>query len=106
MQTRHVVQILGDPHPAFVFIWVIMLFLGLPKGRLQFPDLRLNTELSPMLSLRPCGFANFLLNSIDLSSRLQSFIVTIFLQSTWQPIQFNIVVPSILRLTFTLFVKR
>jgi hypothetical protein len=39
-----------------------------------------------MLSRRQCGFTNFLLNSIDLSSGLQLFIVTIFLQFTWQPI--------------------
>jgi hypothetical protein len=84
VQTGLVVLILGDPHLDFVFIWVIMLFLGLLKGRLQFPGLlqRLNTELSHMMSLRPCGFVNFLLNSINLSTGLQLFIVTIFLQFT------------------------
>jgi hypothetical protein len=85
MQTGQVVQILGDLHPAFVFIWVIMLFLGLPKGRLQSPGLlqRLNTKLSHMLPPRQCGFANYSLNYIGLSSGLQLFIVTIFVQFTW-----------------------
>jgi hypothetical protein len=65
-----------------------------------------NSSTSRCLS-SPCYGPTPLLRRFALfSSRLQSFIVTIFLQSTWQPIQFSIVVPSILRLTFTLFVKR
>jgi hypothetical protein len=47
MQTGQVLWILDDPDPACVFIWMIILFLGLVKGRLQFLGLQLkpSTEL-------------------------------------------------------------
>ena len=108
MQTGLVVLTLDDLHPAFVFIWVTILFLGLPKGRLQFPDRlqKLNTGLLLILWPRRCGSVSFWLSFIDQSSMQLLCIATIFLQSTWRPILFSIDAQSTSRLIFILFVKR
>ena len=102
MQTGQDVQILDDPHPAFVFIWVIILFLGLQKGRIQFPGLQLKQSTDPlhMLWLNRFGCASFLPNFIGLLIELLLSTVTTFQQFIWRPILFIIVARSTLKSTF------
>jgi hypothetical protein len=108
MQTGQDVQTLEDPHLAFVFIWVIILFLSHRKGRLRYPGLRLkrNTGRLRMLLLKQFGYTNYLWNSSAPSSTPLLSTVTTYQPSIWPLIPCSIAIPSTLRSTFTLFRKR
>src|SRR3954469_5251784 len=108
MQTGQVAQTLEGPHPVFVFIWVIILFLGHQKGRLRFLDLRpkQNTGRWLMLLLKLFGFANYLWNFSVLFSMPPLSTATTSRLFTWLLILCSIDVPSTSRSIFILFAKR
>jgi hypothetical protein len=67
MQTRQVVHTLEDPHLVTVFVWVIILFHGLPKATLLFlgPQLKRSIVWWLILWLERFGYVNFSWSYID-----------------------------------------
>jgi hypothetical protein len=87
-------------------ICVIILFHGLPKGKLLFLDPQLKRSICwwLILWLKWFGYVNFLSSCyIDQLCVLLSSVVTTFQQFTWRPIQYNIAESNTLSLTFILF---